>query len=409
MSRRPSGEDSASGGIIPGGITSRWAGSPASNQPVNHTLAGGRSRMSYLHAVPVRNAAGLLLAAVALVGAGAPAPAHRAPGDPVAVSAKLSEWKVDLSEHTITAGTVTFTIANVGSIPHAFEVEGQGIEQETAVIPPGSSTTLTLALKPGMYEVYCPVGEDSHKKLGMETHLKVVASGYDASETSESHEQAARLQAIRVTGGGPVIQILPGPFPFPDSAAPILKAFGDEREGLESQVKNGPYSNNVTPISGTFTFNAWDKGATRDSVDGTAEFVTQDGARWKLVMDRVQTKDVPHHPRFGGVIMGLYYHGVTQVHTPLVPTINSAVALWAFAHLYKNDALVTDNAMVHVMLLSRTRRDGDFALECWNCSKNKIEELQLQILPGPGEPKFDAPGGFLFVNWEKSSSSKPAS
>src|SRR5438094_179670 len=211
----------------------------------------------------------------------------------------------------------------------------------------------------------------------METHLKVVASRYDASETSESHEQAERLQAIRVTGGGPVIQILPGPLPFPDSAAPILKAFGDEREGLESQVKSGPYTNNVTPISGTFTFNAWDKGATRDSVDGTAEFVTQDGARWKLVMDRVQTKDVPHHPRFGGVIMGLYYHGVTQVHTPLVPTINSAVALWAVAHLYKNDVLVTDNAMVHVMLLSRTRRDGDFALSCWDCSKNKIEELQL--------------------------------
>src|SRR2546425_12554164 len=235
MSRRPSGEDSASGGIIPGGITSRWAGSPASNQPVNHTLAGGRSRMSYVHAVPVRNAAGLLLAAVALVGA--PAPAHRAPGDPATVSAKLSEWKVELSEHSITAGTVTFTVANVGSIPHALEVEGQGIEQETAVIQPGSSATLTLTLEPGTYEVYCPVGEDSHKKLGMETELKVVG---------------ANVQAIRVTSGGPVIQILPGPFPFPDSAAPILKQFGDEREGLESQVKNGPYSNNVTPISGTF-------------------------------------------------------------------------------------------------------------------------------------------------------------
>src|SRR5207247_1758498 len=86
-----------------------------------------------------------------------------------------------------------------------------------------------------------------------------------------------------------------------------------------------------------------------------------------------------------------------------------AVALWAFGHLYKNGALVTDNAMVHVMLLSRTRRDGDFALACWDCSKNKIEELQLQILPGPGEPKFHAPGGFLLVNWEKSSSAKPAS
>src|SRR5438445_13872429 len=106
-------------------------------------------------------------------------------------------------------------------------------------------------------------------------------------------------------------------------------------------------------MSGTSTCSAWDKGATRDSVDGVAEFVTQDGARWKLVMDRVQTKGVPHHPRFGGVIMGLYYHGVTQVHPPLVPTLNSAVALWAFARLYKTDALVTDNATVHVMPLSR--------------------------------------------------------
>src|SRR5439155_99491 len=224
-----------------------------------HTLAGGESRMSYTHAPSVRNARALLLAAVALAGA----PAHPAPGDPAAVRAKLSEWKVELSQRTIAAGTVTFTVANVGSIPHAFEVEGQGIEQET-----------------------------------------------------------------------PVIQILPGPFPFPDSAAPILKQFGDEREGLESQVKNGPYSNNVTPISGAFTFTAWDKGAVRDSVDGVAEFRTQDGARWRLALDRVQTKDVPHHPRFGGVILGLYYHGNTAVHTPLVLTIISAVALWAFGHLY---------------------------------------------------------------------------
>jgi plastocyanin len=352
--------------------------------------------MSHVPVVQIRNVVALLLAAVA----------HR-PENPAAVSARLTEWKVELSERTIAAGTVTFTVANVGSIPHALEVEGQGIEQETAVIQPGASATLTLTLKPGTYEVYCPVGNDSHKKLGMETRLTVGsatragASDYDAPALS--------IQAIRVSGGGPVIQILPGPFPFPDSAAPILAQFGAEREGLESQVKNGPYSNNVTRIAGTFAFTAWDKGATRDSVNGLAEFATQDGARWKLVLDRVQTKDVPHHPRFGGVILGLYYHGNTAVHTPLVPTINSAVALWAFGHLYRNDALVTDNAMVHVMLLSRTRRAGDFALACWDCSKNTIDELQLQILPGPGEPKFDAPGGFLFVNWEKSSSTKAAS
>jgi len=357
--------------------------------------------MSNIHAIRSRNVAGLLLA-VSFVGAAAlPAP------DPVALSAKLSEWKVDLSQNTIAAGPATFTITNVGSIPHALEVEGQGIEQETALIQPGATATLTVILKPGTYEVYCPVGEDSHKKLGMQTHLQVVGAnrwGSTANGGSASRELHQTVPAIRVTSGGPVIQILPGPFPFPDSAAPILQAFGAEREGLESQVKNGPYSNNVAPVSGRFSFTAWDKGAIRDSVDGVAEFATQDGARWRLVLDRVQTKDVPHHPRFGGVIFGLYYHGSTGVHTPLVPTINSAVALWAVGHLYRNGTLVTDNAMVHVMLLSRTRRDGDFALACWDCSKNAIDELQLQILPAANEPKLDAPGGFLFVNWEKASS-----
>jgi hypothetical protein len=58
------------------------------------------------------------------------------------------------------------------------------------------------------------------------------------------------------------------------------------------------------------------------------------------------------------------------------------------------------------MLLSHTRRDGDFSLACWDCSMNRIDELQLQILPGAGEPKFDAPGGFLFLNWEQSGSRK---
>jgi plastocyanin len=356
--------------------------------------------------VVTRSLVGVLFAASAL---GA-ALQHQASSQPVPVTAKLSEWKVELSEATVAAGAVTFTVANAGSIPHGFEVEGHGIEQQTALIQPGSSATLTLTLQPGTYEVYCPVGEDSHKKLGMETHLKVVtagssrSSGYGDIKMSRPPAAPAKVQAIQVTGGGPVIQILPGPFPFADSAAAILKSFGDEKEGLESQAQNGPYSNNVTPIAGSFSFTAWDKGATRDSVDGVAEFTTQDHAQWKLVLDRVQTKDVPHHPRFGGVIMGLYYHGVTGVHTPLVPTINSAVALWAFGHLYRNGTLVTDNAMVHVMQLSRTRREGDFALACWDCSKNKIEEVQLQVLPATGEPKFDAPGGFLFVNWEKSRS-----
>jgi len=376
--------------------------------------------MSQKLIIAARGVAGLLVVGGLVAGA----PTRR--GQPVPVSAKLSEWTIQLSETSVPAGQVAFTVTNGGSIPHAFEVEGQETEKETPLIQPGASATLTLTLKPGTYEIYCPVGDNSHKKLGMDTHLKVGAAGRSGSgyqrgsaseqptmrehgDTAEQDGTAAPAEPIRVTGSGPVIQILPGPFPFPDSAGPILKSFGPEHEALESQIQNGPYSNNVVPISGTFTFSAWDLGAIRDSVDGVAEVTTQDGARWKVVLDRVQTKDVPHHPKFGGVIRGLYYHGATGVHTPLVPTINSAVALWSIAHLYKNGERVTDSAYVHVMLLSHTRRDTDYALACWDCSKNKIDELQLQITPAPGAPKFDAPGGFLFVNWERSRSSPAAS
>ena len=132
-----------------------------------------------------RTIAGLLLAG-ALVAA---MPAHR--GDPAPVSAKLSEWTIQLSETTVPAGPVTFTVTNGGSIPHAFEVEGQGAEHETPLIQPGASATLTLTLEPGTYEIYCPVGQDSHKKLGMETHLMVVSPGSATASSSDPRKTAS--------------------------------------------------------------------------------------------------------------------------------------------------------------------------------------------------------------------------
>ena len=133
--------------------------------------------MKPVHAVPSRNVTGALLVGVALV---ATAARYATLPEPATVSAKLSQWKVELSEATSAPGPVTFTISNAGSIPHAFEVEGQGIEEETKLIQPGTTATLTLTLKPGTYEVYCPVGDDSHKKLGMVTRLAVGSKGAKA-------------------------------------------------------------------------------------------------------------------------------------------------------------------------------------------------------------------------------------
>ena len=344
-----------------------------------------------------------------------PAPSHAHPAqaggaaDTVAVT--LSEWKVELSPAKIPAGPVVFAIRNEGKIPHGFEIEGGGIEKSIPNIPHGGSGSLRATLGGGRYEAYCPVGRGSHKMLGMLASLEVggghaakpVAMHAMAHDDDDDDAPAQAPTAAHVTGGGPVIQILPGPFPFADSAAAVIASRpDDQREDLTHKAHMGPYSNNVARIDGSIDVIAIDRGASGDSVSGVATFTTQDGARWKVAMDRVQTHDLPDNPRFGGVIMGLYYHGASGVHTPLVPTIQSQVALWAYAHVWRNDQLVTDGALVHIMLLSRTRRDGDFALACWDCSRNPVEELQLQVTTPAGATPFQAPGGFLYVNWEKS-------
>jgi hypothetical protein len=339
------------------------------------------------------------------------APASGAVADTVSVT--LTEWKVEVSPAKVPAGAVLFAIRNDGKIPHGFEIEGGGIEKSVQNIPHGGTGMLRATLAGGRYEAYCPVGRGSHKMLGMVTSLEVEGGRAAAHATAHAmvHDDdddddapARAASAVRVTGGGPVIQILPGPFPFADSAAAVIdQRPDDQRQDLTRKAHMGPYSNNVARVDGAIELVAIDRGASGDSVSGVATFTTQDGARWKVAMDRVQTRDIPDNPRFGGVIMGLFYHGASGVHTPLVPTIQAQVALWAYAHVWRDDQLVTDGALVHVMLLSRTRRDGDYSLACWDCSRNPIEELQLQVTAPPGTTPFQAPGGFLFVNWEKSS------
>ncbi len=97
-----------------------------------------------------------------------------------AVSVTLSEWKVGLPSDTVRAGTVTFQVKNAGSMTHAFHVKGDGVDKGTREVPANQSATLTLTLKPGTYEVYCPMSEESHKMAGMARKL-VVTPGDAAS------------------------------------------------------------------------------------------------------------------------------------------------------------------------------------------------------------------------------------
>jgi plastocyanin len=68
------------------------------------------------------------------------------------------------------SGSVTIKLVNQSDIPHAVEVEGNGVEEESETVT-GADTELTVDLEPGEYTYYCPVGD--HRAKGMEGTLTV--------------------------------------------------------------------------------------------------------------------------------------------------------------------------------------------------------------------------------------------
>jgi uncharacterized cupredoxin-like copper-binding protein len=72
------------------------------------------------------------------------------------------------------AGTVTITMDNPSgdSQPHAVSVEGPGgVAASGDIAQPGSTSEVSLKLKPGKYTFFCPV--DGHRAAGMEGTLTV--------------------------------------------------------------------------------------------------------------------------------------------------------------------------------------------------------------------------------------------
>src|ERR1041385_5924649 len=94
----------------------------------------------------------------------------------------LSEWKVDMNRDTVKAGSVTFRVKNGGTIVHALHVDGQGGDKETPQIPADQSPSLTVTLKPGTYELYCPMSDETHKKSGMARKLVVIPADAPAKK-----------------------------------------------------------------------------------------------------------------------------------------------------------------------------------------------------------------------------------
>ena len=105
----------------------------------------------------------------------APAPTTTSAAPPAAGAASLTigetEYKLTPSQGNAKAGSVTITAKNSGAIVHALAVQGNGVTKTTGNIQAGSSATLKVNLKPGTYQMFCPI--DGHKALGMKGTIVV--------------------------------------------------------------------------------------------------------------------------------------------------------------------------------------------------------------------------------------------
>lgn len=79
--------------------------------------------------------------------------------------------KFDKSSLTAKAGKVTIVMDNPSSLPHAVEMEGNGVEEAGDTVEKGGVSKATATVKAGTYEFYCPV--DGHKQAGMKGTLTV--------------------------------------------------------------------------------------------------------------------------------------------------------------------------------------------------------------------------------------------
>ena len=222
-------------------------------------------------------------------------------------------------------------------------------------------------------------------------------SNGDANEESQPQEPPQHVSAV---GGGPVFQMLPSEAVYRDRVPEEMRA------KLPSDPT--PFGNEVALISGTIRVEATDRSDdplpdlpyTSDEAMVTAEFQTEDGAEWRVVQTRVAARLEDGSPRlFAGVGIGQVVHGDTGRENPLMPKMAATLTMWGFADVFKNGDLVKHDALLHIMVTSRARDLEDGHYLGYDVTPEPVEEIHLFLNPGNQLP---APGGFLHVNWERS-------
>ena len=100
------------------------------------------------------------------------------------ISISETEFQLDPSDPTAEAGEVTIEAVNDGGTVHNLEIEGNGVEEVTDDLDPGSSGEVTVDLEPGSYEIYCAIGDHARTGHGRRAHGRVADGALAAHESA---------------------------------------------------------------------------------------------------------------------------------------------------------------------------------------------------------------------------------
>jgi plastocyanin len=114
---------------------------------------------------------------------------------PVQQTIQISEKEYSLNPGAVSVsktGTYEFRVTNNGTIAHALEIEGNGVEEKSGDIQPGASATLRATLtNDGSYDLYCPI--DGHRSQGMKGTVTVGSgSGSGGTTTNDAGTTTSR-------------------------------------------------------------------------------------------------------------------------------------------------------------------------------------------------------------------------
>jgi uncharacterized cupredoxin-like copper-binding protein len=135
--------------------------------------ADGSTSVSVMIAQVVGDETDGVVTEASAVSPATPAATDATAAAPELVDVTLTNFAIEMPTE-LTAGPVRFTIVNNGAAPHSFVLEGEGIRKMLAnTLQPGQSARLNVDLTPGVYTIFCPVGEGAHRAQGMELELTV--------------------------------------------------------------------------------------------------------------------------------------------------------------------------------------------------------------------------------------------